>query len=191
MRPLIDIRLDLHAALERLCSLKTKAAKAKQVYKLQTLRCEAFESMNEVFHDGDLITLDHQVNCSNTFSGGGWGIKGAVKVMHVGSTSLQVACGDEVFDIEVLEDWKRWGSDSFWAFESFLKSRGQDIGFAAREHTIKSISRHLKGALSCRHSLDVVNHKPLRQSKHYMQRIQAMLGELRNLKAQQIGGSNV
>lgn len=186
MRSLYSIRTDIHAALERLYSLKTKKAKDKVVVQLKALRNEGYEAMHAVFKEGDVIALDHLVNCTNVFGGGGWGINGTIKIVGIGSTSLDVECSGEVFEVELLEDWKRWGSDSFWAFETALRERGQDIGFQARDHAIASISRHLKGALSCRNARSVVNRdERLRDSKHFRQRIQAMIGELRNLKNQQ------
>lgn len=185
MRPLYAIRQDLHKTLERLYSLKTKQAQRKlRDGKLTDLRREASEAMDALFKAGDIIKLDHGVNCTSP-AGGGWGVRGTVEVIDVYNTSLAVASGNTVLYIELLEDWKRWGSDSFWAFETALRERGQDIGYAAREHAIGVIKRHLRGALSCRNSLSVVDHKPLRQSKGYQQRLQAMIGELRNLKAQQ------
>jgi hypothetical protein len=186
MRQLIEIRYDIHTALERLYSLKTKAAKAKQVLKLKALRNEGFEAMQSVFNEGEEITLDRPVNCTNAFGGGGWGCRGTVKIQQVSSTSLVVACGNESLEIELLEDWKCWGSDSFWAFETVLKERGQDIGFAAREHAIKYITRSLRGALSCRNSRSSVNHNErLRDSKHFQQRLHNMIEALRDLKLQQ------
>jgi hypothetical protein len=189
MRSLYAIRQDLHAALERFHSLKTKAAKLKlRDGKLAALRTEARDVMESVFKPGDVITLDYSVNCT-TPTGGGWGCKGTVTILDVYGGELHVDCQGTVMIIEIMEDWKRWGQDSFWAFETAFRERGQDVGFEAREHAIGVITRSLRSTLRCRNAKSVVDGKPLRASVHFQQRLQAMIGELRNLKLQQLGGA--
>lgn len=188
MRDLYSIRLDIHQTLERLYSLKTKASQQKlRDGKLAKLRNEGREMMESLFKTGDVIVLDHMVNCTTAFGGGGWGCKGTVTILGVYGGELHVDSQGTVMVIEILEDWRRWGSDSFWAFETALRARSQDIGFYSRKHAIKCISKHLRGALSCRNAISCVdNGKRLRDSVSFKQRIQAMIGELRNLKALQV-----
>lgn len=179
MRSLINIRQDIHLALEKLHSLKTKQACIKlRDGKLSDLRREASDAVHTLFNSGDTITLNHSVNCT-TPSGGGWGCEGTVRVIDAIGTMLVVDCGGTVMYIEIVEDWKCWGQNSFYAFESALLERGQDISRACLEFELSTARKHLKGALSARNSKSVVDGKRLIESPHFQERILSMINNIR------------
>ena len=81
---------------------------------------------------------------------------------------------------ELLEDWKRWGDNSFWAFETALLERGQDISTEARAYEFSLIKKHLRGTLSVRNKMSYDGIK-FRDGIHYQDRLIGMFNQYRAL----------
>lgn len=149
MRTLFEIRAEYHETLEKLYKLKTKAAKTKKREHLKKLFKEAAPVMKSVFKPGTKIVLDHEVLCSFV-NGGGTSICGEVEVIDVYSDYFIVASGQWLFKINIIDDWKCWGKNSFFAFSSHPKAHGQLTEVQDLEHRLATCYKLMRRPLKIR-----------------------------------------
>ena len=148
---LIEIKQRITALTKEARSLKTKSAKEKRFDQIRALSLKFGERLDQLFKEGETIHLDRELLCTQTFGGGGWGIKGEVKVLGVHLDSLVLASGDECFTVDLLSEG--WSGSSLLGLTNVLLAKGEDQRKEDLESRVKSLERSLPSGIKLRNEI--------------------------------------